>query len=382
MRVGTPKFQTAHGFRRGQPVCRSGNRFALATTATGFVGVVGTILSLDQFELITSGELDGVPNLAAAGDNAIWYLTTTPGLLSTAGTVPVGKVVGRRFLVQTTSTSTTSGGSGGGGTTTIIQGPALSDMVPTYVELGPDSGPGTSDEAARANHRHKLVLPSDNWTGALVVMTHYDPKTGMMKHAQLNVANGFVKAPTIGAWHPYHETLDATSGIVTPCAGIVPGGSHTYRHISNALSYIADDDNVSLEPRFLAPLVCDSDIDYGVASASVSVSANAGSTWFGSVLPIQFINNDTSPRRFAVQVHTPSTLPAGHGVSMGIGNIPECECQWMAEMPTGFDSIESIYPDGGEMTIWLFLGLGIPDASPLATPIAAPYTIQVDAWIL
>lgn len=375
MRVGTPKFQAAHGFRRGQPVVRSGNRYVLATEALGFTGVVGTIYSLDQFELITSGELDNVPSLVQVGDNSAWYLTNVPGVLSTTGTTRVGRIIGKNFLVQPVAST---GGTSGGSTTinNITQGPELSDLVPRPVSFGVPANPGSSEEAARADHRHDLELPPNVFSGEVLGLTNYDPKTGMMRHVKLAFNSGFATTPTYGPWHPYHESLDAAQNTVTPSAGTPPPtGAHTYRHISNALSYIADDDNMALTPRFLTPLTCTSE-----NSASVAVAANAGNTWFGSVLPITFTNNATTPRKYCVQVHTPMTLPTDHYVSMGIGNIPECECQWLAEMPQVFSSVEDVQPDGGTITIWLFLGLGISSGGELAIPSKTAYTIQVDVW--
>ena len=375
MRVGTPKFQVAHGFRRGQPVIRSGNRYVLATEALGFTGIVGTIYSLDQFELITSGELDNVPSLIQAGDHASWYLTNVPGILSTTGTTRVGRVIGQTFLVQPVAST---GGTSGGDTTinNITQGPELSDAIPRPVSFGVPAHQGSNEKAARADHRHDLELPPNAFTGETLVMTNYDPKTGMMRHVKMVFNSGFAMTPTYGPWHPYHESLSAAATIVYPSSGTPPPtGAHTYRHISNALSYIADDDNVALEPHFLTPLTCTTE-----SSASVAVAANAGNTWFGSVLPITFINNGTTAKKYCVQVHSPVTLPDDHYVSMGIGNIPECECQWLASMPQVFSSVDDVQPDGGTTTIWLFLGLGIKSDGELTTPSKTAYTIQVDVW--
>lgn len=85
--MGALKYQTAHGFRRGQPVYSaliSGTRvYKLATIATGFDGVVGSINSPNQFELVTAGSLDNISGVLAQGQSL--YLSTVPGAYALSG---------------------------------------------------------------------------------------------------------------------------------------------------------------------------------------------------------------------------------------------------------------------------------------------------------
>ncbi len=91
-RVGALKYQTAHGFRRGQPVYgASTGFFRLATTATGFDGVVGSINSANQFELITGGSIDNIASVLVQGPSL--YLSSTPGVYATTGEVLVLKAL-------------------------------------------------------------------------------------------------------------------------------------------------------------------------------------------------------------------------------------------------------------------------------------------------
>lgn len=220
------------------------------------------------------------------------------------------------------------------------------------------------------------VRADNGWNGTRAVLAYHDQKTGMQRHRIETWEWGILTASALGPWHPYHEVLPALGGIIEPCGGVTPGQSRTYRHISNALAYSSDEDNQALAPRFLEALVCEE-----VASASVGVGANAGASWFGSVLPITFRNLGSDPRKFAIQVHSAAGVPEGHKVSLNLGNIPECETGFLWDMPQTFGSIESVQPDGGTITIWLFLGLGrVADAEATAAA-AAPYTIQVDAWL-
>jgi hypothetical protein len=93
-RVSTMKQQAGHGFARGQPLVYSGGRYQLASSATGFNGVCGSIPDVNRFELVTAGELDGLFGLAT---ETTLFLSITPGVLATAGTAAV--------LRATTSTS-------------------------------------------------------------------------------------------------------------------------------------------------------------------------------------------------------------------------------------------------------------------------------------
>lgn len=90
-RVGALKYQTAHGFRRGQPVygTPATGKYTLATEATGFDGVVGSIPSANQFELVTAGQLDNITSVLTAGPSL--YLSTSPGVLRTTGNTLVFK---------------------------------------------------------------------------------------------------------------------------------------------------------------------------------------------------------------------------------------------------------------------------------------------------
>lgn len=94
-RVSTMKHQADHGFSRGQPIVLVGDMYVLATAATGFNGVCGTIPDVNRFELVTSGELDGLALLIAG---AVSYLSSTPGVYATTGIIPV-------LLANTTKTA-------------------------------------------------------------------------------------------------------------------------------------------------------------------------------------------------------------------------------------------------------------------------------------
>lgn len=84
-RVGSMKHQAGHGFSRGQPVVFTGTSYALATAATGFNGIVGTIPDTNRFELVTTGELDG---LAGLTPGQVLYLGPVAGVLATSGSTP------------------------------------------------------------------------------------------------------------------------------------------------------------------------------------------------------------------------------------------------------------------------------------------------------
>ncbi|CAB5079690.1 hypothetical protein UFOVP141_10 [uncultured Caudovirales phage] len=231
------------------------------------------------------------------------------------------------------------------------------------------------DRYALKNHTHPLPPGYD---GLRSVLEALDPKTGSQRFRIERFVNGRLIDSSPGPWHPYHEDLPSASEVVTPCTGTTAAGSHSYSHAANALTYIADEDNVALLERYITELVCDNEI----AFASVAVAANAGATWFGTVLPIRFVNNRTWARRFAIQIHSPSGVPDGHKVSLGISNTREYNCQWKGDAPQSFDSKEFVQPDGGEITVWLFLGLGIVNKPDQTEAARVPYSVQVDAWFL
>lgn len=85
-RVSTVKHQASHGFNRGQPVVLVAGKYVLASTSTGFDGVVGTIADINRFELVVGGELDGLANISPG---TTYYLSNVPGQVSTNGTRPV-----------------------------------------------------------------------------------------------------------------------------------------------------------------------------------------------------------------------------------------------------------------------------------------------------
>ena len=90
-RVGALKYQIAHGFRRGQPVygAPATGMYTLATEATGFDGVVGSVPSANQFELVIAGQLDNIASTLAMGSSL--YLSTVPGVLKATGNTLVYK---------------------------------------------------------------------------------------------------------------------------------------------------------------------------------------------------------------------------------------------------------------------------------------------------
>lgn len=90
--MGALKYQVAHGFRRGQPVYSAPAPligYKLATIATGFDGVVGSINSPNQFELVTAGTLDNISGILSQGQSL--YLSTVPGTYALTGDIPVLK---------------------------------------------------------------------------------------------------------------------------------------------------------------------------------------------------------------------------------------------------------------------------------------------------
>lgn len=104
-RTGGWKYQVGHVFGRGQPVyLQSQGVYALATTSTGFDGVVGGVAK-DRFELVTAGELDGLSNLTPG---QVQYLTSVAGVLGVTGTVPVLKALAPDTARVQTGDSTAS----------------------------------------------------------------------------------------------------------------------------------------------------------------------------------------------------------------------------------------------------------------------------------
>jgi hypothetical protein len=110
-RVGALKYQIGNGFRRGQPVYRNpvSGLYTLATTTTGFDGVVGTVKDTNSFEVVSSGELDGLTNLPATTTGTL-YLSSVPGGLSATGTVPVLRLSAptKAIIVQGSAAATAS----------------------------------------------------------------------------------------------------------------------------------------------------------------------------------------------------------------------------------------------------------------------------------
>lgn len=286
--------------------------------------------------------------------------------------------------------------------------PDAGDVMPKATTFGVAGTPGSDDEYARSDHRHPLVLTPnldalavlnqtgwvrrdtgsiwsarDGGTESFDLLVYHDQKTGMQRHRRAVFDRGQFMYSTLGPWHPYHEPLSAIPAIVDPCGGTPPPtGSHLYRHVSNALAYRADSDNTELIPRIRTPLVCDSAISGGVSSASVNVAANAAATWYGTILPITFINRRTTVAKYVIQLSAASSLPSGHRVSANIGNIPECETGFLLELPQAFDPAEDVQPDGGELTVYLFLGLGLTSGAETTTAQRVGYSLQVDTWLV
>jgi hypothetical protein len=105
-RTGGWKYQAGHGFRRGQPVyLQSPGKYALATAATGFDGLVGDV-RLQQFQLVTNGELDNLLNLTP---NTIYSLTGSPGVIAPGTTYPVHKATSTESAVMVSANVGTAG---------------------------------------------------------------------------------------------------------------------------------------------------------------------------------------------------------------------------------------------------------------------------------
>ena len=100
------KYQAGHGFRRGQPVyLQSQGKYALATTTTGFDGLVGEI-RLQQFELVTGGELDGFVGLIP---NTVYSLSATAGTIVAGTAYPVYKASAADTALLVSANSGTTG---------------------------------------------------------------------------------------------------------------------------------------------------------------------------------------------------------------------------------------------------------------------------------
>lgn len=105
-RTGGWKYQAGHGFRRGQPVyLQSAGKYALATLATGIDGLVGDI-RLQQFQLVTNGELDNLTGLAT---NTVYSLTGSPGVLGVGTVYPVYKATATDTAVMVSANVGTAG---------------------------------------------------------------------------------------------------------------------------------------------------------------------------------------------------------------------------------------------------------------------------------
>ena len=123
-RIGAWKQQAGHGFRRGQPVyLQSAGRYALATLDTGFDGLVGSV-ALNQFELVNSGELDGLTVVP----NTIYSLSGVAGTLVASTTYPVMKALSTDTALLVSANAGTEG-------TDVVLGftvsvPPIADGVP------------------------------------------------------------------------------------------------------------------------------------------------------------------------------------------------------------------------------------------------------------
>ena len=105
-RTGGWKYQVGHGFRRGQPVyLQSAGKYALATASTGFDGLVGDV-RLQQFQLVTNGELD---NLTSLTPNTVYSLTGSPGVIAPGTTYPVHKATSTESAVMVSANVGTAG---------------------------------------------------------------------------------------------------------------------------------------------------------------------------------------------------------------------------------------------------------------------------------
>jgi hypothetical protein len=382
MRIGTPKFQKQHGFRRGQPVARSGGLFTLATTATGFNGLVGTIYSADQFELVSSGELDNVPTLVMGGDNVVWYLSNTPGLLASSGTVAVGRVIGNKVLVQASSSVSSSV------VNNITQGVAISNEMPSTVIYGMPSSVGSSEDATRGDHKHAFQPPSDAFTGDVVTILNIDSKTGLMQHVKMQYRDGFAVASVAGPWHPFMESQAADRLEIIPSAGNSPDADDLYHHVSSAATWAAGADSMLLVPSTLSPLAV---VDNVPQTAIISVPGNASGSWYGCILPIEFTNTVASdtPRDWGVQFRAASSIPSGHLASIGITNKDNLESPWLLDLRTAgavwstkSEEDARVIGYGGKVVIFVYIGLGLPPGSEMRNPQNIAWSVTLDAWLI
>lgn len=105
-RVSIPVTQRDHGFVRGTPVLFDGDDWVFATTGASGVGVVGSVLSSDAFELVMIGdvlELDGLT------PGSLYYPDGSGGLSTEANGSSIGQAISDRVLFVNASGPSTSG---------------------------------------------------------------------------------------------------------------------------------------------------------------------------------------------------------------------------------------------------------------------------------
>jgi len=299
--------------------------------------------------------------------------------------------------------------------TQLIQGqipviPAKGTAKPKGVVRGEAASDGRSQDYSSQDHKHALVLGPDlesiaaltetGWVrrnehgiwsareGTSAVgnlMTEHDPKTGLVRHVRQTFWKGVLTNLDIGPWHPFQEQLAAGTIAPAPSAGEpAPVGAIIFHRASDALTYDADADNVLLAPKIMADLLVESDT--AATPAFVSVPANVGQTWYGCILPIRFRNNRASdtPAQWVVQLHDATGVPDAHFVCMALTNKHNAETPWLIELPFAITSDDdaACMGYGGEMVVWLFLGLGINSDEQATEPTRTAWTIQVDAWLV
>lgn len=111
-RVGALKFQPGNGFQRGQPIVFINGVWQLATAATGYGAIVGSVLDSSRFEAVLSGEIDQLQNLPT--NTGTLYLTGTPGVLSGTGTIPALHMTGvqKAAIIGATAAAATTASPG------------------------------------------------------------------------------------------------------------------------------------------------------------------------------------------------------------------------------------------------------------------------------
>ena len=95
-RVSTSVTQQGHGFVRGTPVRFDGEDWVVATTGEPGVGLVGSVLGSDSFEVVTSGEVTDLDNLTPG---LFYYPDASGSLLPIANGTAVGQAISDRVLV-------------------------------------------------------------------------------------------------------------------------------------------------------------------------------------------------------------------------------------------------------------------------------------------